>query len=104
MSDDHRLIVRLEGDKDEILRKLKSLEGIKSVVADLEKESGVFEYEIEAMENVDLRRKISSAAQENGWPILLMKTTELTLEDIFLKITMGEGVDGLNKDDKGGNE
>ena len=104
MSDDHRLIVRLEGDKDEILRKLKSLEGIKSVVADLEKESGVFEYEIEAMENVDLRRKISSAAQENGWPILLMKTTELTLEDIFLKITMGEGVEGLNKDDKGGNE
>lgn len=108
MSTDHRLIVRLEGNKDEILRKLKTVDGIRSVVADLEKETNVFEYEIEAMENVDLRRKISDVAQENGWPILMMKTTELTLEDIFLKITMGEGfepvstAEAVSDTDKGG--
>ncbi len=96
MSTDHRLIVRLEGNKDEILRKLKTVDGIRSVVADLEKETNVFEYEIEAMENVDLRRKISDVAQENSWPILMMKTTELTLEDIFLKITMGEGFEPIS--------
>lgn len=92
ISTDHRLIVRLEGKKDEIIAELKKIEGIKYVRADIEREENVFEYEMEAEEGIDLKRKVSAAAQKNGWLILYMNSAEMTLEDIFLKITMGEGV------------
>ncbi len=92
VSTDHRLIVRLEGNRDEIIFELRKIEGIKYVRAEMEREKGIYEYEMEAAENIDLRRSVSDVAQKNGWPILLMQSAEMTLEDIFLKITMGENV------------
>ncbi len=98
ISADHRLIVRTEGKKDEILYELRKIPGIKYVRADMEREPGVYEYEMEAEEGTDLRREVNKVVQEHGWAILLMKSSELTLEDIFLKITMGEGIEPhLNK-------
>lgn len=98
ISADHRLIVRIEGKKDEILYELRKIPGIKYVRADMEREPGVYEYEMEAKEGTDLRREVNKVVQEHGWAILLMKSSELTLEDIFLKITMGEGIEPhLNK-------
>ena len=98
ISADHRLIVRIEGKKDEILYELRKIPGIKYVRADMEREPGVYEYEMEAEEGTDLRREVNKVVQEHGWAILLMKSSELTLEDIFLKITMGEGIEPhLNK-------
>lgn len=93
ISADHRLIVRIEGKKDEILFELRKIPGIKYVRAEMEREPGVYEYEMEAEEGKDLRREVNKVVQEHGWPILLMKSSELTLEDVFLKITMGEGVE-----------
>lgn len=98
ISADHRLIVRIEGKKDEILYELRKIPGIKYVRADMEREPGVYEYEMEAEEGTDLRREVNKVVQEHGRAILLMKSSELTLEDIFLKITMGEGIEPhLNK-------
>lgn len=98
ISADHRLIVRIEGKKDEILYELRKIPGIKYVRADMEREPGVYEYEMEAEEGTDLRLEVNKVVQEHGWAILLMKSSELTLEDIFLKITMGEGIEPhLNK-------
>ncbi len=98
ISTDHRLILRIEGNKDEILYELRKIEGIKYVRADMEREPGVFEFELEAEEGIDLRREINKTVQKHGWPILMMNSSEMTLEDIFLKITMGEGVpDQLKK-------
>ena len=98
ISADHRPIVRIEGKKDEILYELRKIPGIKYVRADMEREPGVYEYEMEAEEGTDLRREVNKVVQEHGWAILLMKSSELTLEDIFLKITMGEGIEPhLNK-------
>ncbi|MGN0612996.1 MAG: ABC transporter ATP-binding protein [Porcipelethomonas sp.] len=104
VSTDHRLIVRLEGDKDEILGELKKLDNLKYARAESEKEPGVYEYELEAEDGIDLRRQVSSLAQEHDWPVLLMKTTELTLEDIFLKITMGEKIEALGSTAKTGGD
>ncbi|MGN1481387.1 ABC transporter ATP-binding protein [Porcipelethomonas sp.] len=108
VSADHRLIFRIEGDKDEILLTLRKIPGIKYVRAGVEREPGIYEYEMEAQqEGDDFRREINEAARKNGWNIMLMRSSEMTLEDIFLKITMGEAVPEqlakLNKKD-GGNE
>ena len=90
---DHRIIVRMEGEKTAILQAIRAIEGIKYVRADMEREPGIWEYEIEAQPGQDIRRDINRIARENDWNILMLKTMEMTLEDIFLKITMGEHVE-----------
>lgn len=97
---DHRLTVRVEGDKKQILDVIKSIDKVKYARADMEREPGVYEYEIEAEEGVDIRRELSKRLAERDMPILMMRSADLALEDIFLKITMGEGVDFKSKSKK----
>lgn len=89
---DHRLTLRVEGKKDEIIKALRNIEGIKYVRADMEREPGVFEYGLEAAAGMDIRREVNRILRENDWPILMMRASDMTLEDIFLKITMGDAV------------
>lgn len=89
---DHRLTLRVEGKKDEIVKALRNIEGIKYVRADMEREPGVFEYELEAAAGMDIRREVNRILREHDWPILMMRASDMTLEDIFLKITMGDAV------------
>lgn len=100
VSVDHRLTVRIEGDKKQILELIKGLNNIKYARADIEREPGVYEYEIEAEDGIDIRRELNKRLAEKGFPILMMRSADLTLEDIFLKITMGEGVDLKSKSGK----
>ncbi|MBE6826883.1 MAG: ATP-binding cassette domain-containing protein [Oscillospiraceae bacterium] len=102
VSTDHRIMVRIDGDKAEVLQAIRSIGGIKYVRADMEREPGIFEYEIEAEPGMDIRPDINRIARENSWNILMMRTMEMTLEDIFLKITMGENI-VMSGDEKGGN-
>ena len=96
---DHRVVARIEGEKAAVLQALRTIPGIKYVRADMEREPGIWEFEMEAQPGQDIRRDINRIARENDWNIPLLKTMEMTLEDIFLKITMGEQVE-MNK--KGG--
>ena len=98
---DHRVIARIEGEKAAILQAIRAIPGLKYVRADMEREEGIWEYEMEAQPGQDIRRDINRIARENDWNILLLKTMEMTLEDIFLKITMGEHVE---LDKKGGDQ
>ena len=71
---------------------LRDIEGIKYCRADMEREPGVYEYELEAAPGLDIRRPLFDIVSEHHWYLLSLQSTELTLEDVFLKITMGEGV------------
>ncbi|MBS6444920.1 MAG: ATP-binding cassette domain-containing protein [Ruminococcus sp.] len=102
VSGDHRLIMRIDGaGKKDIIKALRDIEGIISVKADMMREDNIWEFEIEAQEGIDVRRDINSVCRENNFNILMMKNNEMTLEDIFLKITMGENI-STNKDHKNG--
>ena len=92
VSSDHRLLARIEGPREEIVRTLRDIEGIKYCRADMEREPGVYEYELEAAPGLDIRRPLFDIVSEHHWYLLSLQSTELTLEDVFLKITMGEGV------------
>ncbi len=92
VSTDHRIVFRTDGPKAEVLQAVRALKGLKYVRADMEREPGVFEYELEAEPGLDIRPEINRIMRENSWNILNLRTMEMTLEDIFLKITMGENV------------
>lgn len=98
---DHRVVARIEGEKAAVLQAIRGIEGLKYVRADMEREPGIWEYEMEAEPGQDIRRDVNRIARENDWNILMLKTMEMTLEDIFLKITMGEPIT-MNK--KGGEQ
>lgn len=89
---DHRLIARIEGPREEILKTIKGISGVVKVVADMERENGVYDYEIETKEDADIRRELFKRVVARNWVILGLKTSEMTLEDIFLKITMGDEI------------
>ncbi len=93
ITNDHKIIARIEGPKEEILKLIKGINGVDKVIADMERESGVFDYEIETIIGKDIRRELFKRLAARSWPLIGLKSNELTLEDIFLKITMGEGVD-----------
>lgn len=102
VSTDHRIIARIEGPREEIVRALRNIEGIKYCRADMEREPGVYEYELEAVPGSDIRRPLFDIVSEHHWYLLSLRAAEMTLEDVFLKITMGEGI-VLDSTAKGGN-
>ena len=68
MSNESGLAVRLEGPVTDVNNALRALPG------------------------VHIRRDVFRIAAEKNWPILSMKSTEMSLEEIFLKLTSGEYV------------
>ncbi len=99
ITNEHKMTLRIEGsthtaaDKQEIVDAIKSIGGIKYVRADMERERGIYDYDVEADEKTDVRRAINELCRQKGWNILMLQLSNLTLEDIFLKITMGDGVE-----------
>ena len=92
MSNESGLAVRLEGPVTDVNNALRALPGVHSCNPLGEREKGVFEYLVEPENGADIRRDVFRIAAEKNWPILSMKSTEMSLEEIFLKLTSGEYV------------
>ncbi|MCD7890454.1 MAG: ABC transporter ATP-binding protein [Ruminococcus sp.] len=99
ITNEHKMTIRIEGttktsaDKDEIVAALKAIDGVKYVRADMERETGIYDYDVESEEDSDIRRNINKVCSEKGWNVLMMQLSDLTLEDIFMKITAGDGIE-----------
>ena len=90
VSTDHHLTVRIEGPIKEVHAALNQIPGlIYCNVVGCREQPMVYEFHLEAQPGLDIRRNIFSLAQEHNWPLLMMRSAELTLEEIFLKITSG---------------
>lgn len=87
LSTDHKIVLRMEGPEKEILNGLKAIKHVVSVQSMGEKEPGVCEYQVEGQEGFDLRREIFHLAAKQNWAILSMSSTDLSLEDVFLRLT-----------------
>ena len=101
------LLARLEGNPSEVEKALRGMKGVSAVKNCGEKEPGVNEYEIESSEGTDLRRAVFSTAAKRNWPLLSLSSTELSLEDVFLRLTSGNYMGDYaqtEKKQKGGSE
>lgn len=90
MSNDHKLIVRVDGPENEVFRLLEGLPHMESVQRLGVREDTAFEYSLEAKAGVDVRRELFRRLADRNWPILSLKTSELSLEDIFLELTSSD--------------
>ncbi len=87
LTEDKYYNLLVEGPEEEVYKTLCSISGMKKATTLGKREEGVFEYTVEAEENVDIRREVFKRLAERNWPLLGMRSSELTLEDIFLKLT-----------------
>ena len=87
LSDDHSLVVVLEGKQDDLAKKLKSVQGVKNVTLVKEYSNNSAEFNVEPVAGYDIRKSIFEMASLNNNAILKMASNELTLEDIFLRLT-----------------
>ena len=87
LSDDHTLTVRVGGPRTEVLKTLASIPGVKNVTCTGMQEKNSNDFIIEPDGQADVRRSIFSRLAERNWPLMLMQSNELSLEQIFLRLT-----------------
>jgi ABC-2 type transport system ATP-binding protein len=91
LSHGHIMSVRVKGEEARILEAVQGFPIIKTVHATGSHEPGSVDLELSGDEDVDIREAIFACMSKNNLPILQMKSLDLSLEEIFLQITGGEG-------------
>lgn len=97
LSQDHRLVAQIDGPEKEVIKTLETIKGVRKIETLKTVNDSICDYLIETDERSDVRRELFSRVAARSWCLLGLKTQELSLEDIFLKLTMGESVKGFNK-------
>ncbi len=93
MSGASKLSVRIAGPGEEALKIIKGLPEVKRVEKIGIREPETLDIYVEAGKNADIRKPIFFAMSKANFPILQMKSVDLTLEDIFIQLTTDEAVE-----------
>ncbi len=89
----HRLTMKIKGAQKAIESAIKATDNVKKVDCIGEREDGVFEFHVESDENTDVRERLFYALAKANLPIMALGSLDLSLEDIFLKLTTEEEKD-----------
>ena len=87
LSDDHTLTVRVGGPRADVLKLLSTVPGVDKVTCIGMQEQNSNDYIVEPKDGADVRRAIFSRLSDRNWPLLLMHSNEMSLEQIFLRLT-----------------
>jgi ABC-2 type transport system ATP-binding protein len=87
LSNENKILVRIAGEEPRIIKTVKELEGVKNVEVQGYQEKGTADYVIESHPDVDIRKPLFFALSDKEYPILMLKSMGLTLEEIFLQVT-----------------
>lgn len=93
LGESSKLTLRIAASERQAVKVLKDVAGIKYVEAQGVREPDTVDVWIEAEKDIDVRRPVFNALSRAGYPILQMKSMDLTLEDIFLQVTTQEKVE-----------
>ena len=94
-----KMVAKVVGPQDEVLKTLKGVAGIRSVDVLGKRDTDSISYLIESEERVDARKPLFYTLASKGWPLVGLEGMELSLEDIFIRL-VGDQRKGRNA--KGG--
>jgi ABC-2 type transport system ATP-binding protein len=77
--------IEAAGSKEKILARLKEVKGV--VRIEVKDEGQTKRFLVESRPGRDIRDELSSAVKDGGFRLLGLKSKEMSLEDIFLKLT-----------------
>ncbi len=101
MSSSKNILVRVKGKSQDILKKLKAVKN--AAIKDLGTvEMGTCDFSIsltKSIEGFDLREEIFYTLSNAKMPIFLMKSMDVSLEDVFLQVTENDNLGDLEEED-----
>lgn len=98
----NKISVKIDGPFDEVEKVISSIVGVKAVSMTSKDTDEFCGFSIESEEGVDIRRELFKRISERSWYIMELKTSDMSLEDIFLRLTVGESIPAVQRN--GGNE
>lgn len=87
LSNDHSVLVRAQGSEAELTKILNSVPGVAKITCLGKKEEGSVDFVLEPKANCDIRSSISERLSERKKTLLCLQSNEMTLEQIFLRLT-----------------
>lgn len=87
-----RVLVRIDGPHEEVFSRLHDLPGVAEISVAPEDDQPGRLYEVQVQKDIDIRRDLSDAMAEAKWPILEMKSHDMSLEDVFLELVTEEDI------------
>ena len=87
---DNRLTLRVAAPERDVLAVVRGVADVVTASALGSREPDTVDVVVEAEKEKDIRRAVFNALARAGYPILMMKTMDLTLEDIFLNLITEE--------------
>lgn len=93
IGDNNMLLLRAAGKVDEVADILNGMENLVSVKLLQQNKEGSCDFELktEGEANIEFYKKLFFTFAEKGIAIIMLKQTENSLEDIFLRLTADEG-------------
>lgn len=88
ISNDRRLFVSVAGPAKEVATLISGINGVEKVTYEGNHEVGVHEFSIETATGVDIRRDLFTRLAQRNWPLLSSSSRAMSLEDIFIKLTI----------------
>ena len=96
VSGEHKLAVRISGPQRNIIQTLRALDGVRQVTPLVNREKDAFDFLVESHPKIDIRKPMFNALAKTGYPILMVRPQDMSLEDIFMTLTEDEpGHDNL---------
>lgn len=82
--------VRVAGPKGSVQNLIGGIYGVKHVEIHMQREEGTTDFLVETIKDVDIRKPMFFELAKAGYPILELKSMDMSLEDIFLQVTTDE--------------
>lgn len=88
----NKISVKIDGPASEAEKVISSISGVKTVELTSKETDDFCEFSIESEEGIDIRHELFNRIAERNWCIMELKTSDMSLEDIFLRLTVGESI------------
>lgn len=83
----NRLQIRVAAPEKQAMKIVRDIQGIKSVQYQGEREEGTSDIIVETESDLDVRKTVFNGMARSGYPLLMMRPLDMSLEEIFLKLT-----------------
>ena len=86
-----QISIEVKGPQKQIQQTLDKINGVEFVqIMENTSSKNIYSYMVQVEQNLDLRSTISKTIINNGWELLKLQNVDMSLEEIFLKLTTRE--------------
>ncbi len=85
-----RIELEIRAPQDEAVRIIESIEDVTGVMTRTPADPGFLSFHVDTLAGSDARAEIASTVVGRGWDLLTIRSIGMTLEEIFLNLTMSE--------------